>query len=124
VEVHGGATLEEMVVPVVEFELRNCDVRVELLENRFRVTYKDSDVTLCVLTTSSLSSPSVEFGGVRYSAAATVGVEGRYEVKIPKPPSGDYGAEVFDGDTRVGNVKFSVISGGAAINRMDDFFGG
>ena len=123
VEVHGGATLEEMVVPVIELELRDCNVRIDLLESRFKVTYKDAEIALCVLSSASLASPAVEFGGVRYSAAASAGVGGRYEVKMPKPPPGEYSADVFDGDTRVGSVGFSVVSGGATINKVDDFFG-
>ena len=123
VEVHGGATLEEMVVPVIEFELLDCEIHVELLETNFKVTYKDSEIKLMLFSSTKLSSPAIDLGGSRYNAAIAEGV-GRYEVKIPKPSAGDYKADVFDGDTKVGSVKFSVVSGGATVNSMDDFFGG
>ena len=123
VEVHGGATLEEMVVPVVEFELLDREIHVELLDTNFKVTYKDSEIKLLLFSSTKLSSPAIDLGGSRYNAAIAEGV-GRYEVKIPKPSAGDYKADVFDGDTKVGSVKFSVVSGGATVNSMDDFFGG
>ena len=49
---------------------------------------------------------------------------GRYEVRVPKPTAGAYSADVFDGDTKVGSVRFTVKSGGATVDSMDDFFGG
>ena len=121
VEVHGGATLEDMVVPVVELELLDRDLRVKLLEDRFRVTFRDSEITLTLFCSSPLSAPVLEIGGVRYSATASGEGSGRYAVRIPKPAAGEHPAAVFDGDTKVADVKFFVVSGGAQINT--DIFG-
>ena len=120
-EVHGGATLEEMVVPVVELELLDRDLRVKLLEDRFRVTFRDSEITLTLFCSSPLSAPAIEIGGVRYLATASGEGTGRYAVRIPKPAAGEHPAAVFDGDTKVADLKFSIISGGAQINT--DIFG-
>lgn len=121
VEVHGGATAEEMVVPVIELELLDKSVRVRLVEEEFKVTFRDAQITLDLFCASALMSPSVEFGGRRYAAVADGDEAGRYRVQIPKPSAGDHVAVVYDGDTRINDVRFSVASGGAQIRR-DDFF--
>lgn len=123
VEVHGGGTLEEMVVPVIEFELLDHAIHVELIETEFKVTYKDSEIKLVLFSTSKLSSPTFDLGGIRYAVKKVDGM-GRYEVRVPKPTAGAYSADVFDGDTKVGSVRFTVKSGGATVDSMDDFFGG
>lgn len=121
VEVHGGATLEEMVVPVIEFELLDKNVRVRLVEDEFKVTFRDAEITLQLFCASTLMSPSVRFGGSNYSATADGDKTGRYLVRIPKPVAGDHVAVVYDGDTKINDVRFSVKSGGAQIKK-DDFF--
>ena len=121
VEVHGGATLEEMVVPVIEFDLLDKNVRVRLLEEEFKVTFRDTEITLQLFCASTLMSPSVRFGGINYIAIADGNETGRYLVRIPKPAAGEHVAMVYDGDTKVNGVRFSVKSGGAQI-RKDDFF--
>ena len=121
VEVHGGATLEEMVVPVIEFELLDKNVRVSLAENKFKVTFRDTEITLQLFCASSLMSPSVVIDGIRYKAVADGNDTVRYIVRIPKPAAGEYEAVVYEGDTRIDEVRFSVISGGAQIKK-DDFF--
>ena len=121
VEVHGGATLEEMVVPVIEFELLDKNVRVRLVEDEFKVTFRDAEITLQLFCASTLMSPAVRFDGRNYSATADGDETGRYLVRIPKPAAGDHVAAVYDGDTKINDVRFSVKSGGAQIKK-DDFF--
>lgn len=121
VEVHGGATLEEMVVPIIELEPRAPNLRVRLVEDRFKVTYRDSEITLKLFCTANLSSPSLEIGGVRYPGKPEAPGSGRYAVRVPKPGAGEHVAAVFDGDTKVGEVRYTVVSGGAQIKK-DDFF--
>ena len=120
VEVHGGATLEEMVVPVVEFELLDKNVRVRLVEEEFNVTFRDAEITLQLFCASTLMSPTVRFGGINYAAITDGNETGRYLVRIPKPTAGDHVAAVYDDDTKINDVRFSVKSGGVQIK--DDFF--
>lgn len=121
VEVHGGATIEEMVVPVIEFELLDKSVRVRLEEEEFTVTFRDAEITLHLFCASTLTSPSVRFGGNVHPAIADGAGTGHYLVHIPRPAAGDHVAAVYDGDTKINDVRFSVKSGGAQI-RKDDFF--
>lgn len=119
VEVHGGATIEEMVVPVVELELMDRNIRIRPVKDVLKVTFRDKEVTLAFLCSAALSSPALEFGGIRHCAKAD-GDGGRYVVRVPKPTAGKYVAQVYDGDSYVGEVRFTVESGGAQIK--DDFF--
>ena len=121
VEVHGGATLEEMIVPVVELEMLDSSVRVELIKKAYKVTFRDTEISLEFFSTSRLSNPSIRFQGKEY-AMFPCGDDGHYLAKIPKIATGDYTTEVYDGDTKISNLAFSVISGGATINNMNDFF--
>ena len=82
---------------------------------------RDAEITLQLFCASTLMSPSVRFGGSSYSATADGDKTGRYLVRIPKPVAGDHVAVVYDGDTKINDVRFSVKSGGAQIKK-DDFF--
>ena len=113
--------MEEMVVPVIEFELLDKNVRVRLLEEELKVTFRDTEITLQLFCASTLMSPSVRFDGINYMAVADGNETGRYLVRIPKPAAGEHVAMVYDGDTKINDVRFSVKSGGAQI-RKDDFF--
>lgn len=119
VEVHGGATIEEMVVPVVELALMDADVRIRPVKDVLKVTFRDKDVQLAFLCSARLSSPALELGGVRHCAEAD-GDGGRYVARIPKPAAGRHVAQVYDGDTCLGEVRFTVESGGVQIR--NDFF--
>ena len=121
VEVHGGATLEEMVVPVIELEMLDATVRIELTERKYKITYRDSEILLKAFCTAKLGGATLEFKGVRY-VVLPEGEAGHYIVRIPKQPAGEYSAEFYEGDTKIGKVTFGVVSGGVSINKMDDFF--
>ena len=123
VEVHGGATLEEMVVPVVELELLDRNLHIQLTKNEFNVTFRDAELVLPIFCSAPLSSPTVEITGKRFAILPVTGVKGHWEARIPMPTAGHHEADVFDGDTKVGSIAFNVTSGGAKINKVDDFFG-
>lgn len=117
VEVHGGATLEEMVVPVIEFWLMDSSAHVELTESKYKVTYRDTEIVLKLFCATKLSNPTLVFGGIRYVVNASSEGIGHYKVRIPKLRAGDYSAEVYDGDTMIAVLNFSVMSGGASVNK-------
>ena len=122
VEVHGGATLEEMVVPVIEFELLNKNIQVKLEKDEFRVTFRDTEITLLFSCNTTLKSPFVAFEGSRYEAAPDDSRPGWYSAKLTPPAvGGDFEASVYDGDTEIAKVSLTVIRGGAQIKK-DDFF--
>lgn len=123
VEVHGGATLEEMVVPVIELEMLDEAVRIELTERKYKITFRDPEILLRAFSTAKLNRVTLEFKGKRYSVVPDEN-DGHYVIRIPKQSAGEYTAEFYDGDTKIGKVTFSVVSGGVSIHNMEDFFKG
>ena len=113
--------MEEMVVPVIEFELLGRNIRVSRAAEKFKVTFRDTEITLRIFCSATLTAPSVAIGESRYNATANDSEVGWYDVRIPKPVAGDHVAIVYDGDTKIDEVHFSVVSGGAQI-KNDDFF--
>ncbi len=121
VEVHGGATLEEIVVPVIELELAEQNINIELLTKEIKVTYKDTAISLVLFCVHPLSNLSVEINGQRYYATPLPENSKKYEVSISKPKDGEHSAFVFDRDTKIGEVHFLVKNAGLNIKK-DDFF--
>ena len=121
VEVHGGATLEEIVVPVIEFEVADQSIHVELMTKEFKTSFKDETIKLVLFCIQPLSDVSVDFEGQRYLGKRLPENNQKYEIILPKPKVGDYSATVYDGDSRIGEVVFSVKISGMGVKK-DDFF--
>ena len=121
VEVHGGATLEEVIVPIIEFTLagRRIEVRNET------PTIKLAAGTTPALRLYSPDKPknlSVIVDDVRYSATPAGGENGRYLVPLSGfRQTGSHEGVVFDGDNEIAAVSFDV-EGRAAKVRNDEFF--
>ncbi len=121
VEVHGGATLEETVVPVIELELAEQNINIELLTKEIAVTYKDTDICLVLFCVLPLPNLSVEINGQRYYATPLPENSKKYKVSIPKPKDGDYTVLLFDRNNKIGETHFVVKNAGMNIKK-DDFF--
>ena len=121
VEVHGGATLEEVVVPVIEFRLLDKGLIVELIENVITVHFRDKTIKLVLFCEQSLDNLIVELGEKRYSCTTIPDDPLKHEVVLPKLRAGKYKLAVYDGDTQLNSVEFTVKSSGTGI-KEDKFF--
>jgi len=109
VEVHGGATNEEVIVPVIELTLTGHTIMVSLVEREIKANYK-TPAAITLFSTDVLDGISVVVGGKRY-AADKLDVN-RHLVALPDiRKAGDYAAEVYEGDNLIGIVNFTVKSG-------------
>ena len=120
VEVHGGASIEEIVVPVIEFSLMDNSIKVELLNPIIKTTRHDSTIMLRFFSRQSIENFVVEYQGKLYYGI--VAEEGKIEVKLPKPQAGEYKIKVFTGEKSLGMHKFTVSNSGVTIRRDSDFF--
>lgn len=120
VEVHGGASIEEIVVPVIEFSLMDNSIKVELLNPIIKTTRHDLTIMLSFFSRRSIENFFVEYQGKLYDGV--VAEEGKIEVKLPKPQAGEYEIKVFTGDISLGMHKFTVSNSGVTIKRDSDFF--
>jgi hypothetical protein len=111
VEVHGGASLEEVVIPIIELTLANPDTTVEIVEkiitaNPLKAKAKPAAFTL--FSKSELSNVSIIIKGKPYTAERTDKNHHRIVTDITK--TGEYLADVFDGDNLIGKININVQS--------------
>ncbi|MFH1882309.1 MAG: BREX-4 system phosphatase PglZ [Planctomycetota bacterium] len=119
VEVHGGATLEEVVVPLVEVELFDNKITVSnttpITTSSFR---KNAEIVL--FSTSALKNVSVSVNGKQYSAEAI----GNQKHKVVFPDikrTGKYTVDVYEDDNLIGQMEFEVQRESGGTNDEDWF---
>lgn len=122
VEVHGGASLEEVLVPIIRITLVNG--RIEL-KNMTEIAYSswDEDPVIEIFSPSPLDNLQIRFNGKIYQAVP-IG-ERKYRVTFNNfRKSGEYSAEALDGDNLIGEVKFKINkrSGDTNSHEEDEFF--
>jgi len=111
VEVHGGASLEEVVIPIIELTLANPDTTVEIVEkiitaNPLKAKAKPAAFTL--FSKSELGNVIIIIKDKPYPAERIDKNHHRIVTDITK--AGEYLADVFDGDNLVGKITINVQS--------------
>lgn len=102
VEVHGGASLEEVVVPVIEFTLKAGSIQVSLVDENVTVDVR-SGTAVTLFSNTVLKDASIVLKGNRYPA---VKIDGQhYKVAFPDiKRAGEYPADVYEGDNLVAQL--------------------
>lgn len=122
VEVHGGASLEEVVIPIIELSLKNQIITVELVEKNITVDFKHgAEITLFV-SIPQKQNPTLFLGTKQYQ---TIKMDDyHYRVLLPDlKKAGQYEAMVYVGDDLIGRVDFVARSKSAQVNSdFDDSF--
>lgn len=116
VEVHGGASWEEVMVPIIELTHLDHRASVTLVNNEIIANYRTKP-ELTLFSTDDLSNVAVTVKGTRYTAKKldanlqTVVLDG-----VTRP--GKYCAEVFEGVNLIGTVEFVVRTGTGRENEL------
>lgn len=123
VEVHGGASLEEIVVPIITLTLkRQSGVQIKVLHPDDITVDRHIGVTLD-LYVSELSSPdkvSLIIEESRYFGKSEDKSHYSFELdNIKRARITPYTADVFDGEDLIGSISFKVRGKAAKLN--DDF---
>lgn len=121
VEVHGGASLEEVLVPIIELTLRDNNVTVEMVDEFVTVDFrKGTEITL--FSNYPLTNVSVVINGKRYSASPLD--DNHYKIVLPDTKrAGDYPADVFSGDDLIGTITIKAHGKSGKVNDVfDDLF--
>lgn len=117
VEVHGGASLEEVVVPVIELSLGGQTSAVRLETDSLTIGYRETP-ELVLLTDQVLKAPMLQVQEKNYPLSE---IElNRYSAQlddITKP--GEYEAKVYDSGVLIARLKFIVAS---KIAKIDEDF--
>jgi len=117
VEVHGGASLEEVVIPIIQLSLKDSTITVELVNDVATVDYRTgTEITL--FFNSPVLDVSVIINGKRYTACKID--DNHYSVRLPDTTrAGDYQADVYSRDDLVGTVLIKAQGKSGKVN--DDF---
>jgi hypothetical protein len=120
VEVHGGASLEEVVIPIIELTLKNSAIIISLVNDSVDVDHNNG-ITVELFSETPLKRASIILKGKRYSAIPTV--SNHYKALIPdikKVEKNPIPAEVYEGDDLIGTVQIITRSkiGGTDFNKL------
>jgi hypothetical protein len=121
VEVHGGASLEEVVVPIIELSLKDGSVMVKLVEDIVTVDFR-TGTEIKLFFNSPVQDVSVVLSGKPYSASQID--TNHYSVKLPDTKrAGEYPADVYAGDNLIGKIMIRAQGKSGKINdAFDDLF--
>ena len=122
VEVHGGASLEEVLVPIIEVSLANGIIE---LKNMTEIAWSswDEDPFIEIFSPAKIDNMSLRFNGQLYPS--TLINSNKHKIIFNDfKRSGTYTAEVLDGDNLIGNISFKIEkrSGKTRSSEEDEFF--
>lgn len=121
VEVHGGASLEEVVVPVIELSLKDGSVTVKLVDETVTVDFR-TGTEIKLFFNSPVQNISAVLNGKRYSALQ---IDANHcSVKLPDTKrAGDYPADIYAGDNLIGSIMIKAQGKSGKVNdAFDDLF--
>jgi len=121
VEVHGGASLEEVVVPVIELSLKDGSITVKLVDETVTVDFR-TGTEIKLFFNSPMQDVSVVLNGKRYLASQIDA--NHYSVKLPDTKrAGDYSADVYANDNLIGKIMIKAQGKSGKVNdAFDDLF--
>ena len=126
VEVHGGATLEEVVVPVIRLSLRKQDDVVIKLLNADAIYCERHSGTLIEFYISDVENKNniaLVIAGKRYVAVPFDSTHYSVTLNDIKRAKKNIVAEIYDGDNLIGSVKFDIKGKAGSLNTdFDDLF--
>lgn len=128
VEVHGGASLEEVLVPIITLSLKKqgkVDIRVLNSDNIVADRKTGTTIQIYISDVDNQQNISIIIGETKYSAIRDD--SNHYTIAMPDiKRSRTCKAAVYDGDNLIGNVEFKVKGKSGNVNsgfdsEFDDF---
>lgn len=117
VEMHGGATLEEVTIPIIEIFERNISISIRVISKILKASYKTNPI-LTFFSSSRLENVSIRINNKKYNAHSSDGFNFNVEINDIKK-SGEYIFEVWSGDDLVSiDNRFKIESESAATNDL------
>jgi hypothetical protein len=111
VETHGGATLEEVIVPLIELTLADSNIQVILEKNVIEIGYKTVPVLVLIIT-PDFDNITVSVKGKIYPAQKQE--KNKFVVTMPELKKGKYTLNVFENQNKIASKEFTVKSKGFA----------
>lgn len=127
VEVHGGATLEEIVVPLITLTLRKQEsIKIDVLKKDKIFADRHTGVLLSVYISDVSDTTKIRIVIDEKEYTGKPKDKSHYEFclnDIKRAKKEPYQATVFDGEDLIGNITFKVTSKTGTVNDDFDDFG-
>jgi hypothetical protein len=111
VETHGGATLEEVLVPIIELTLASGNRQVSLENSVIEVSYKTIP-SLVLIIIPDCDNVTVAVGNRTYQTQRID--KNKYSVTFPDLKKGEYVLNIFENQNKIASKEFTVKSKGFA----------
>ena len=121
VEVHGGASLEEVVIPIIEITLANPDTSVEVIDDNKLIASFRKPLEFTLFSKTELQRVSVVIKGISTPFVAEKIDKNHYHIRTEIKHPGKYLADVFDSDDLIGKININVLSETQKKSSGDDF---
>lgn len=122
VEVHGGASLEEVLVPVIVLSLKDTSIVIKMVESIIKADYKKG-ATVTLFVNKAITQPLyVECNGSRYRATAVD--ENHYKVDLLDIKRAcTVPAGIYLGDDLISHITIKAVGKSASMDSdFDDLF--
>ena len=119
VEVHGGASLEEVAVPIVEIKKAGDKPKCEIIQEYKTITVSfKKKARIQLFIAKNLDDVQVKLNGKTYKATATE-QKYIYDVYMPDVKKGSYSIDVYSGSNIIAQgLTFEAKSAGATENKF------
>lgn len=115
VEVHGGASLEEVVVPVITLSLKNSSIEIKVVDDIVKADYKNGAVINLFVNKLISQQLFIEYKGKKYASEAVD--ENHYKVIVPEiKRAGTVDIEIYIGEDLVSHIMVKVVGKSASMN--------
>ena len=115
VEVHGGATLEEVVVPIIELTLIDNNIQVTLENSVIEISYKKIPELIFIIT-PDCDNVTTNVNGNVYDVEILE--KSRFRVVLPDLKKGSYTLDVFEHQNKIASKEFTIKTKGFAERNM------
>ncbi|MDD4494116.1 MAG: BREX-4 system phosphatase PglZ [Eubacteriales bacterium] len=122
VEVHGGASLEEVLVPIIEISLTSGVIELKNMTDIAWASF-DEDPFIEIFSPAVIENMALRFNNRLYYSESIS--KNMHKVVFDDfKRSGAYTAEVLDGDNLIGSISFKIEkrSGKTKASEEDEFF--
>ena len=119
-EVHGGATLEEVVVPVITLTLKkNAGIKIQVVQpDKIQLDRRKGVTLQLYISDTNSNNISIMLNDKPYAGTSNDGKHFVFALSDIKRAK-DYTVDVFDAEDLIGTIKFTVKGKTATVN--DDF---
>lgn len=116
VETHGGATLEEVVIPIIEITLQENNIEITLMENEITVSFRKKAV-IHIFSKTELTAMEVHVNGFVYKGIKNDNI---FTFEMPEIRKvGNYSFDVYSENNLIkSGLSFSVKKESASENDL------